>query len=110
MKSRFQIPRRVTLFVVAILVTSAFCMGCNKHPKATTRDSLEYIKQVYTACNTKNAKRLAACEERLVELESESKISQQEIKSFRIVLETANKGDWESAQTMALKYAQDQVR
>jgi hypothetical protein len=110
MKSRLQTPGRVTIFVAAILVASAFCVGCSKHPKATSRDSLEYIKQVYTACNTKNAKRLAACEDRLIELESEGKISQQEIKSFLIVLETAKKGDWESAQTMALKYAQDQVR
>ena len=93
-----------------LLIGASLLVGCSRHPKATSRDSLDFIKQVYTACNTKNAKRLATCEERLAELESEGKISAEEIRSFKKVLDVASKGDWESAQTMALKYAQDQVR
>jgi hypothetical protein len=50
------------------------------------------------------------CEERLAELESEGKISKEEIKSFKRVLEIAGKGEWESAQAIALQFAQDQVR
>jgi predicted component of type VI protein secretion system len=95
---------------VFLLVSSAFVSGCNRHPKATTRESMDFIKQVYTACNTKNSKRLASCEVRLAELESDGKISREEIASFKRVLEIAAKGEWESAQTIALKYAQDQVR
>lgn len=71
---------------------------------------MDFIKQVYTACYTKNSKRLANCEERLAELEAEGKISKEEIKSFKRVLEIARTGKWESAQAIALQFAQDQVR
>lgn len=110
MTSKLQYPDRAFQFGILLLIASAFCAGCSQHPKATSRESLDLIKQVYTACNTKNAKRLAACEERLAELESEGKISKEEVKSFRKVLEVASKGDWESAQTIAMKYARDQIR
>jgi len=53
---------------------------------------------------------LAACEERLAELQSEEKISEEEIKSFQRVLAIASKGDWESAQDLALCFAKDQVQ
>jgi len=96
--------------VLLLIVVLSLLSGCSRHPKATSRESLDFIKQVYTACNTKNTKRLAACEERLVELQSEEKISQAEIKSFTQLLEIASKGDWESAQDIALQYAKDQVR
>ncbi len=84
--------------------------GCRQHPKATSRESLEFIKQVYTACNTKNAQRLAACKERLAELQLEEKVSKEEIKSFQRVLAIASNGDWDSAQNLAFQFAKDQVR
>ncbi len=93
-----------------VLVLATMIMGCSRHPKATTRDSMDFIKQVYTACNTKNPKRLSACEERLAELKSSGKISEGEIQSFQRVLKLASQGEWESAQAIALQYAQDQVR
>jgi hypothetical protein len=71
---------------------------------------MDFIKQVYTACNTKNLQRIEACVNRLAELESEGKISKPEIESFERVLELAKNGDWESAQKISLQYAQDQVR
>jgi len=97
------------LAVMLIVLISAFA-GCSRHPKATSRESLEFIKQVYTACNTKDSKRLAVCELRLAELQSESKISEDESKSFRRVLDIASKGDWKSAQYKAFQFAKDQVR
>ena len=103
-RTRFRVSLALLFLALAIVV------GCSRHPKATSRDSLDFIKQVYTACNTRDAKRLAACEERLAELESEKKISVEEVKSFRRAIDIALKGDWEAAQTMALKFAQDQVR
>jgi hypothetical protein len=93
--------------LVAVLSLLA---GCRQHPKATSRESLDFIKQVYTACNTKNAKRLSACEERLAELQAQEKISKVEIKSFQRVLGIASKGEWESAQLLALQFAKDQIR
>ena len=110
MTNRVQTKRNAYPIVTLLLIGASLFVGCSQHPKATSRDSLDLIKQVYTACNTKNAKRLAACEEQLAALESEGKISKQEVKSFRKVLDLAGKGDWDSAQTMALKYAKDQIR
>jgi hypothetical protein len=103
--------RVVTNFwLIAILSVAITVSGCSKYPKVTSHDSLDFIKQVYTASNTKNVVRLAACKERLAVLESEGKISDEEFESFKQVLEFASNGDWERAQSMALQFAQDQVR
>lgn len=109
MSSDRSVPGTFVRLGMMLLVSSAVLFGCGRHPKATSRESLDFIKQVYTACNTKNAKRLAACEERLTELETAEKISIEEVNSFKRVLNIASKGEWETAQSMALKYAQDQV-
>ena len=108
-----RIERRVSINlgqVIAIMLLMVVVFGCSRYPKATSRESMDFIKQVYTACNTKKLERLAACKERLAELESEQKISTPEIQAFKQILELASQGDWETAQSMALKLAQDQVR
>ncbi|MDX1924867.1 MAG: hypothetical protein SFV81_00030 [Pirellulaceae bacterium] len=96
--------------LIAMMLFMMVVFGCSRYPKATSRESMDFIKQVYTACNTKNEGRLAACKEHLAELESEQKITAPELQSFKQILELASKGDWETAQSMALKMAQDQVR
>jgi len=93
-----------------ILVALILIAGCGRHPRATSRESLEFIKQVYTACNTKDSKRLATCKERLLELQLKENISKEEVKSFERLLETASQGEWETAQNAALQFARDQVR
>lgn len=110
MKTRIFLSSNACRCVVILMAHLSLFAGCTQHPKATSRESLEFIKQVYTACNTKNAKRLAACEERLAQLESEEKISKEEIKSFQRVFAIASNGDWESAQNLAFQFAKDQVR
>ena len=110
MKNRCSVRLSAWRLSLTLIFVLALFMGCSQHPKATTRDAMDFIKQVYTACNTKNSKRLAACEERMIELESANKISKDEIKSFRRVLDMAAKEDWEASQALALQYAHDQVR
>ena len=110
MKTKFLLTSRASRCAVMLVVSLSLVAGCREHPKVTSRESQEFIKQVYTACNTKDAKRLAACEERFAELKSKEKIGKEEINSFQRVLEMASKGDWESAQDMALQFAKDQVR
>jgi len=110
MTNSFSILHRSFRLSTLFLIVSTLIVGCSQHPKATSRESLEFIKQVYTACNTKDSKRLALCEKRLAELQSEDKISKEEVKSFRRVLEIASKGDWESAQDIAFQFAKDQIR
>ena len=110
MTNSFSISQRSFRLSTMFLIASTLLTGCSQHPKATSRESLEFIKQVYTACNTKDSKRLALCVERLAELQSEEKISKEEVKSFKRVLEIAAKGEWESAQDLAFQFAQDQIR
>ena len=110
MKTRFLLTSGTCLFIVILITALSLSIGCRQNPKATTRESLEFIKQVYTACNTKDTKRLTACEARFSELKSNEKISKAEIKSFQRVLDMASKGEWGSAQDLALQFAKDQVR
>lgn len=110
MKNSNRVPRSLSRRDLLLVFAVASLGGCRQHPKVTSRESLDFIKQVYTACNTKNPERLAECVERLAELVALGKVSNKEIKSFKKVLELAGKGEWESAQTTALKYAKDQVR
>jgi len=110
MKTRIFLSSNACRCAVMLIAVLSLFAGCSQHPKASSRESLEFIQQVFTACNTKNAKRLAACEERLVKLQAEEKISKEEIKSFERVLAIASKGDWESAQDIALCFAKDQAR
>jgi len=110
MKTRIFLSSNACRCAVMLIAVLSLFAGCSRHPKATSRESLEFVQQVYTACNTKNTKRLAACEERLLKLQAEEKISEEEIKSFQRVLAIASKGDWESAQDLALCFAKDQVQ
>ena len=84
--------------------------GCREHPRVTSRESLDFIKQVYTACNTRNGERLSACRKKLDELVSEGQLSEAEQQSFRGILSSAESGDWESAQRSSLQFARDQLR
>ncbi len=95
---------------VATLVMLGALSGCREHPRVTSAESLEFIKQVYTACNTKNSQRLAACRTKLDELVSAGQLSEAEQKSFRSILSTAEAGDWQAAERSSLQFARDQVR
>ncbi len=72
--------------------------------------SQEFIKQVYTACNTRSAERLQKCDERLEALVKDNLVSANEQVAFRKILESAKSGEWETAQEKALEFAQRQVR
>lgn len=89
-----------------------FCLflGCGSYPEVTSRESLELIKQVYTACNTRDVKRLEECEKQLEKLRLSGKMGAKEVNAFRKSLDLAKNGNWEEAQNQALKFAQDQIR
>jgi hypothetical protein len=69
-----------------------------------------FIKQVYTACNTRNSARLSECEKQLELLQNDGKIGTEEADAFRRLIDLAKTDRWEEAQNQALKFAQDQVR
>ncbi len=87
-----QIFRRAMFCQLLIMV--CLSLGCREHPQVTSRESLEFIKQVYTACNTRNAQRLSACKSKLDELVAQGQLSEAEQKSFRGILSSAEAGQW----------------
>lgn len=97
--------------VLGLVVVSLWlCGGCRQYPPVTSRESLDTIKEVYTACNTKNLSRVSRCEEKISTLVQEGKMASEEAGHFRAILDLAKQSRWEEAQTKALRYAQDQVR
>ena len=100
--------RRVLLSLACFLWLAA--CGCREHPRVTSRESLDLIKQVYTACNTQNTERLSKCKVALDELSSKGELSPAELKSFEKILRLAEAGEWQAAQRESLQFARDQVR
>ncbi len=91
-------------------ITCLLASGCREHPKVTSRESQDLIKQFYTACNTRNIERLNECQTKLQQLETEGAISPAESESFNRILQQARAGDWSNAQANSLQFARDQVR
>jgi hypothetical protein len=102
--------RRQRMTVLLLLVLTLALSSCREHPRVTSRESLDLIKQVYTACNTRNAARLTKCEAAYAELVEKGLLSAEEQKSFERILQTAQSGDWAAAQASSLQFARDQVR
>lgn len=96
----------------AILVVLGLCLapGCREYPPVSTEESQDMIKLVYTAANTRDEARLAACEIRLKQLIEEKKMGEKESAAFQKIIDQAKKGDWQAAQDDALQFARDQVR
>jgi hypothetical protein len=84
--------------------------GCREHPRVTSRESLDLIKQVYTACNTQNAARLTSCKEKLAELVANGRLTPPERESFEQIIAQAEAGNWQAAAAESLQFARDQVR
>jgi serine protease inhibitor len=103
-------PNRFTIATVVLLALMTNGVGCGRYPKVTSRESLDFIKQVYTACNTQNKTRLSECEIQLEKLVESGKIGADESTAFRNVIQLAKDGRWEESQNRALKFARDQVR
>lgn len=102
-------PRSTSVIAFACLIL-LIAGGCRSYPEVTSAESQEFIKQVYTACNTQNVERLTRCSERLRELTTDQKVSPSEAVAFERIIKLAQAGDWPAAQQHALEFAQRQVR
>lgn len=83
--------------------------GCRQYPPVTSREALSAMQLLYSACNTRDATRLAQVEQRLSKLRAEGKLSEAESRSFESILKLAKEGEWKNAEAAAFKFAQDQV-
>lgn len=104
-------PRRLysVAGLLAVLVAVVWWPGCRQYPPATSRDNLDLIKLVYTACNTRSEKRLDLAERRIDEAVRSGEMSPEEETSFRKIVGWAKEGRWQAAEQAAFRFAQDQI-
>lgn len=84
--------------------------GCGKYPRLTSQNSLHLVLALRTACNTKNADRLAKVEDVADRQFREGKVPEPEMSAIRDIIAVARAGKWETAEQRCLAFQRDQVR
>jgi len=95
--------------VLAIPLVIIWWPGCRQYPPVSSKESLVLMKLLYSACNTKDEKRLAEVEKGVEKLTGEGKMPPAEREGFDKIVAMAKAGKWEKAEDAAYKFAQDQV-
>jgi hypothetical protein len=98
-----------TAGVLAIALLVVWWPGCRQYPAVTSKESLQLMKLLYAACNTRDPARLSQTEQRLEKAVREGKVTPPEQEAFASILGMARAGDWEGAERAALRFARDQV-
>jgi hypothetical protein len=93
----------------SLLLVVVWWPGCRQYPAVTSKESLGLMKLLYAACNTKDPERLSRVEKGVEKLIGEGKMTLPEQQAFAKIIGMARRGDWQSAEKAALKFAQDQV-
>ena len=83
--------------------------GCRQYPAVTSKEGMQQMKLLYSACNTKDTERLGRVEQGVEKLTREGKLSPAEQEAFAKIIGMAKSDDWERAEKAAFKFAQDQV-
>ncbi|MBA4191683.1 MAG: hypothetical protein C0467_27200 [Planctomycetaceae bacterium] len=108
-------PRSNSRWLVGVLVLLTIPLvviwwpGCRQYPAVTSKESLEAMKLLYSACNTRDPVRLGQVEQRVEKLVREGKMTPAESASFGRIVAMARAGNWQEAEDAAFKFAQDQV-
>jgi hypothetical protein len=97
------------LLLLTIPLVVVWWPGCRQYPPVSSQESLGLMKLLYSACNTKDAARLAKVEQGVETAAAEGKLSDGERKAFEKVIGMAKSGDWKTAENEAFKFAQDQM-
>lgn len=96
------------LLALLAVIAVKWWMARPVYPPVSSGTSLLLIKQLYTACNTKNAKLLDKFEARLQREHQSQQITDVELAHFREIASVARAGDWEGSMKQAYRFAQDQ--
>jgi hypothetical protein len=83
--------------------------GCRDYPTVTSPESLQLIKLVYAACNSKSLERLEKAEATLAELAQQNKVTPREKSAFESIFAMAHAGKWEQAEQASYRFAEDQI-
>lgn len=94
---------------LVLLLGVVWWPGCREYPPVTSPESLNLMKLLYAACNTRDPARLARVEEKLALLIRSNRVTESERTAFEQLVARARAGDWETAEKGAFRFAQDQV-
>jgi hypothetical protein len=97
------------LCVLVVGLTVVWWPGCRSYPVVTSAESLNELKRLYGACNTRDVRRLQQCEDTITRLDGAGKLSADEVTAFRKIIGMARANQWDDAQAAALKFAEDQI-
>jgi hypothetical protein len=95
--------------MLAVAVTIVWWPGCRQYPPVSSPESLQLMKLLYAACNTKDTIRLTKVEQGIATLSAQGKFTDRERSSFESIVAMAKSGEWSRAEAAAFKFAQDQV-
>lgn len=95
--------------VLVAATVAAWWPGCRQYPAVTSRQSLQQMKLLYAACNTRDAERLARVERGVEQLARQGKLSPAEREAFAEIVALARSGDWPAAERASFRFAEDQV-
>ncbi len=96
--------------LLIVLIAAYFFFARREYPEATSTESMQLIKALYTACSSRNADRLASVDKQLATIRSEGKLQDREFDAFKSIIAQAEQGDWKKAADACYQFAQDQVR
>lgn len=100
--------RRWLLAATACLL--AGLAGCTRYPRATSKESMVLIKALYTACSSRDVRRLDRVEKAIRKEADEGKLTPEEAAAFQRIVEQARAGEWEDAASASYAFATAQVR
>lgn len=95
--------------VLAVPMAVLWWPGCRQYPPVASAESLQLMKLLYTACNTKDPVRLTKVEQGLEQLNRAGKLTTAERSSYDQIIAMAKAGEWKQAEDAAYRFAQDQV-
>ncbi len=97
------------VLLLSVPLTVIWWPGCRQYPAVTSQESLQHMKLLYAACNTRDTQTLDRVEKGVERLTQEGMLSPAEQQAFARIIGMAKAGDWERAEQAAFKFAQDQV-
>lgn len=97
------------LGLLAVPLVVIWWPGCRQYPPVTSRESLQLLRLLNSACNTRDSERLTRAEQQLSQLDQQGKMTPREKAGFEKIVTLARAGNWEEAEAAAFKMAQDQV-
>lgn len=99
----------ISTLVIAVVAAVTYLLLPAGYGKVSPR-TYEFAKALYSACLSKSEARIAQVETMLRdELETDSKVPENQADWLEGIVETARQGNWESAAKQARRMMEDQV-